>query len=70
MTTYINSLNIEHASLPSVRRLSDFIDNVKDALTDSEFQETIKNTVASYTGPNAVSQISSFAIAIGLAFLG
>jgi tetratricopeptide (TPR) repeat protein len=43
---------------------------VKDALTDSEFQETIKNTVASYTGPNAVSQISSFAIAIGLAFLG
>jgi tetratricopeptide (TPR) repeat protein len=50
--------------------LSDFIDNVKDALTDSEFQETIKNTVALYTGPNAVSQISSFAIAIGLAFLG
>jgi hypothetical protein len=43
---------------------------VKDALTDSEFQETIKNTIASYTGPNAVSQISSFAIAIGLAFLG
>jgi hypothetical protein len=50
--------------------LSDFIDNVKDALTDPEFQETIKNTVALYTGLNAVSQISSFAIAIGLAFLG
>jgi ABC-type dipeptide/oligopeptide/nickel transport system ATPase component len=68
--TYINSLNIEGTSLPSVCRLSDFIDNLKYALTDSEFQETIKNTVASYTGPNAVSQISSFAIAIGLAFLG
>ncbi len=50
--------------------MSDFIDNLKDELTDSEFQETIKNTVASYTGPNTVSQISSFAIAIGLAFLG
>jgi hypothetical protein len=43
---------------------------MKDALTDPEFQETIKNTVALYTGPNTVSQISSFAIAIGLAFLG
>lgn len=70
MTTCTNSLNIQDTSLPSVCRLSDFIDNVKDALTDSEFQETIKNTVASYTGPNAVSQISSFAIAIGWAFLG
>jgi tetratricopeptide (TPR) repeat protein len=56
--------------LPSVYSLSDFTDNVKDTLTDPEFQETIKNTVALYTGPNAISQISSFAIAIGLAFLG
>jgi tetratricopeptide (TPR) repeat protein len=66
----VNSLNIEGISLPSVCHLSDFIDNVKDALTDSEFQKTIKNTVASYTGPNAASQISSFATGIGLAFLG
>jgi tetratricopeptide (TPR) repeat protein len=68
--TIIIIINIEGTSLPSVCHLSDFIDNLKDALTDSEFQETIKNTVASYTEPNTVSQISSFAIAIGLAFLG
>ncbi|MFZ0510629.1 MAG: tetratricopeptide repeat protein [Candidatus Nitrosopolaris sp.] len=43
---------------------------MKDALADSEFKETIKNTVASYTGPNAASQISSFGIGVCLAFLG
>jgi hypothetical protein len=48
----------------------DLVDNVKDALTDSDIKGTITNTLGSYTGPNAASQISSFGIGVGLAFLG
>jgi hypothetical protein len=49
---------------------NEFTDNVKDALVDSDVKGTISNTLGSYTGPNAVSQISSFGIGVGLAFLG
>jgi tetratricopeptide (TPR) repeat protein len=49
---------------------SDFTNNLKDALADSEVRKTVSDTLGSYTGPNAASQISSFGIGVCLAFLG
>jgi hypothetical protein len=48
----------------------DFTDNVKAALADSKVKDIISKTLVSYTGPNAISQISSFGIGVGLALLG
>jgi hypothetical protein len=49
---------------------NDFTDNVKEALADSEVEKTVSDTLSSYTGPDAISQMSSFGIGVGLAFLG
>jgi hypothetical protein len=49
---------------------NDFTDNVKEALADSNVKDAISNGFSSYTGPNAASQISTFGIGVGLAFLG
>jgi hypothetical protein len=49
---------------------NNFIDNVRDALTDSEVKKTVSDIFGSYKGPDIQSHISSFGIGMGLAFLG
>lgn len=67
-SSFIWSITLFQSMEDHVKR--DFINDLRVALAESGVKGTIQNTVVSYTEHNAASQISSFGVGIGLAFLG